>query len=283
VRIWLFIFSIFTFFTIEFALGQENVAFSQLDEVIVSIRLNRGDILFSEKFEKYLEGYNRLKAVEKQRDLNETEKSDLIRLNQLLQELNNKSESLKPYMGSILEARDKALFHGADDFAPSLFVNAENNLHKLTDKFSENAQAQSNEDIDKAIRLYREAEFEAVRNKLLSEVRILITEAKDLKAEKYTPNTYKRVNDLLEEVENILATGNYDDPNLGQKAADLLEESKHLLYLVQLARQVNRQDAAFEEYLLSIENGVEEIITILSISSPSSEGIEKTWKMSDSL
>jgi outer membrane protein OmpA-like peptidoglycan-associated protein len=274
VKIWILLTAIFLILSFDIGYTQESIDFPQVDELIISIRLNRGDILFSEKFGKYLDGFNRLKAVQKQRELNKTEKLDLVRLSQLFEDLNTKSESLKPYLNSILEARDEALYHAADDFAPDLFKAAEKNLQKLTEKFSNNSQNQISEAISEAILLYREAEFEAVRNKLLSEVRILIAEAKDLKAEKYTPRSYKKVNELFEEVDNILATRQYDDPTLGQKAADLLEESKHLLYLVQLAQQLNREDAAFEDYLLSLENSVENLNQILSISSSLSNGME---------
>ncbi|MCK5453931.1 MAG: OmpA family protein [Calditrichia bacterium] len=274
-KIWIFFFSVLLFLQFGVGIAQESADFPQVEELIISIRLNRGDILFSEKFNKYLDGFNRLKSVQEQRDLTETERLDLALLNQLFGDLNKRSELLKPYMSSILEARDKALYHAADDFAPELFRAAEKNLQKLTEKFTNNSQTKTGEAISEAILLYREAEFDAVRNKLLSEVRILITEAKDLKAEKYTPRSYKKVNELFEEVENILAARQFDDPTLGQKAADLLEESKHLLYIIQLAQQLNREDAAFEDYLLSLEDAVENLNNILAISSFSANGMER--------
>ena len=277
-KIWIFFFSVLLFLPFGVGIAQESADFPQVEELIISIRLNRGDILFSEKFNKYLDGFNRLKSVQEQRDLTETERLDLALLNQLFGDLNKRSELLKPYMSSILEARDKALYHAADDFAPELFRAAEKNLQKLTEKFTNNSQTQTGEAISEAILLYREAEFDAVRNKLLSEVRILITEAKDLKAEKYTPRSYKKVNELFEEVENILAARQFDDPTLGQKAADLLEESKHLLYIVQLVQQLNREDAAFEDYLLSLEDAVENLNNILAISSSSANGMERALK-----
>ncbi len=260
---------------IQTGIAQESVDFPMVDEMIISIRLNRGDILFSEKFSKYLEGYNRLKAVQEQRELNETEKMDLLRVYQLFDDLNSKSELIKPYLSSILEARDKALFHAANDFAPEIFNKAERNFQELTAKFANNAQNQADESINKVILLYREAEFEAVRNKLLSEVRILIAEAKDLQAEKYTPSSYQKVNELFDEVDRILSKRQYNDPSLGQKAADLLEESKHLLYLVQLAKQLNRNDTAVEEYILALEASLRKLETTLNITLSSSNGVKK--------
>jgi len=271
IRIFLTLFLLF----MQIGITQESVDFPMVDEMIISIRLNRGDILFSEKFSKYLEGYNRLKTVRDQRELNETEKMDLLRVYQLFDDLNTKSELIKPYLSSILEARDKALYHAANDFAPEIFNKAEKNFQELTTKFANKAQTQSDESVNKVILLYREAEFEAVRNKLLSEVRILITEAKDLGAEKYTPRSYQRVNELFDEVDRILSKRQYDDPSLGQKAANLLEESKHLLYLVQLAQQLNRDDAGFEEYILALEVSLNKLETMLNLTVSSSNGVKK--------
>ncbi|MBN2365431.1 MAG: hypothetical protein EH225_05615, partial [Calditrichaeota bacterium] len=157
----------------------------------------------------------------------------------------------------------------------SLFREAEERLHKLAEKISESNAGNWQPSIREVIVRYREAEYEAVKNKLLSEVRILIQESKALGAEKTAPMTYRKVESMLKEVEKILSSQQYDDPTLGAKANELLEESRHLLYISQLSRQIRRDDAAFENYLLQLEQVIGKLASLVEVPSEFSRKVEE--------
>lgn len=258
--------------------AQETVEIGQIEELIVSIRKNGGDILFSKKFYNILPQYLRIKKASNEGALDQTEKSDLITLYRSFEEINQQTNKLRPYFISVLESRANALTREANDFAPQLFVKAEQYLQELAEKFVKNIPANSQELLNRCTHAYREAEFEAVRNKLLSEVRILLQESKELDAEKVAPKLFKKVNSLLTEVEDILNARRYNDPTLNQKAAQLLEESAHLLYIVQQQQQLRQVNDAFETYLLSLENALNRIADLLTIHLSYSEGLEPTLK-----
>ncbi len=244
----------------------QDVTIPQLEELVISLRLNRADILFPNKFNDYYGEFLRLRSVSEQRSLTSTEQSDLAELQRLFSELNQKAESIRPFISGVLEVRDDALFNNADDFAPSLFRQAEENLQRLADRIAEGRSENIQGFIQETIVRYREAEYEAVKNKLLSEVRILIQESRDLDAEKTVPVTYRKVDRMLKEVEKILSSQNYEDPTLGMKARELLVESRHLLNLAQLARQVQRDDSAFEQYILQLEDSIRELATLMGVT-----------------
>ena len=254
--------------------AQETIGIPQMQELIISIRLNRGDILYREDFNKYNEAYTCLYQVSQQRELSVTEKSDLDQLYRLFDNLNQKSAEIKPFFNGVFEARDNAVSQAANDYAPEKFEKAEKELRDLVKKFSFRNPDQYQKNMTDIIRIYREAEYEAVRNKLLSEVRILIRESEDLGARSDFPVLYERVTRLFSDIETILAAQNYDDPSLGEKADRLLGESRHLLYICQVYQQIQREDTAFEQFVLRLENQILNISEKTGTNLSTAEGLE---------
>ena len=272
------IFMIFLLGAVVLLPAQEPLEIGQIEELTLSIRQSGGDILFPQKFNEYFNQFRKIKDLSLQRPLSDVEKSDLKSLYQLFEELNRQNGRIKPYVISILEARDNALANEANDFSPQLFQTAEKALQELAVKFEKNTPGNSLELINRCTQLYKEAEFEAVRNKLLSEVRILLQESQELDAEKVAPQSLNIVNSLLAEVEESLNARRYNDPTLSEKAAQLLEESKHLLFVVQQNQQLRQENAAFENYLLQLEQTTGRIARLLQIDAPFSNGVQQVLK-----
>ncbi len=256
-------------------LSQTGVIFQEISELFISLRFNRGDVLFPEKFARYRAEFDDLKTMSNQQIATSEETENISRLRKNLEELNTQAESIKPHFSDILEVRDDALENGANDFAPAAFNDAEESLLKLAqksvDKISGDFQARKNEIMAK----YRKAQFEAIGNNLLSEVRILIKESEDLDASKYAPRTYTLVKDLLAEVNAILANQEYENPELKQKAAQLSEESLHLLSIVQLAQKIRSSDDALESYLLDLESEIDQMAEPLNSQPEFGNGVKR--------
>ncbi len=264
---------LFVFF-ISIVIQGSSPYVSQIQEIIISIKLNRGDVLFFDRFSQYKAEYERLKIISNERDVTPVEESDLSQLVNLFEEILKDTEYLKPYLNGILEVREEALLNSAKDYAPELFEKADNDLQKLASEFLLKIPSGIESKMNEVAILYRQAEFEALRNKLLSEVRILFEESKDLEAEKLAPQSYNKVNNLIREVEIILQEKNYEDYSLNEKAAQLLQESQHLLHLVQLARRMNHDQTAFEQYILELEKSVSKLGEILKVEPRFDNGIK---------
>jgi outer membrane protein OmpA-like peptidoglycan-associated protein len=262
-----------TLFT--FVLSQTEPVFQEITELFISLRFNRADVLFSEKFDKYKSEFDRLKTGNNQKV---STPDQLVNLNQLklnLEQLNNQAESLKPYFSDILEVRDDALENGANDFAPATFGDAEESLVNLVQKSVDKIPNDFENRKDEVLAKFRKAQFETIGNNLLSEVRILIKESEDLNASKYAPQTYNRVKNLLMEVNTILDNREYDNPELKEKAARLSQESSHLLSIVQLAQKIRNSDDALEAYILDLENNIDQIAKPLDYQPEFSSGLKK--------
>lgn len=262
-----------TLFT--FVLSQSEPVFQEITELFISLRFNRADVLFPGKFDKYKSEFDRVK-IENDQKVSTPDQS--VNLNQLrldLEELNNQAESLKPYFSDILEVRDDALENGASDFAPATFRDAEESLNKLVQKSIDKIPNDFESRKDEVFAKFRKAQFEAIGNNLLSEVRILIKESEDLDASKYAPQTYGRVKNLLAEVNAILDNREYDNPELKEKAARLSQESSHLLSIVQLAQKIRNRDDALEAYVLDLENNIDQMAKPLDYQPEFDSGLKK--------
>ncbi len=251
---------------------QVPVEYKQIEDLLVSIRMNGGDVFYAEEFYRWKEEYEKIRESSPT-VLSIEDRQKIQKIYEKLQEIEKNSGKIRPYLSSVLAAREAALTNGADDFAQDYFQKAENELHRLAEKLKHSRPQRYQEKIDALERLYREAQFEAIRNKLLSEVRIFLQEAKNLGAEKYAPTTYKLVTDLFHQVETILKKKRFNDASLQAKAQKLQQESQHLLYLTQKASEIYRTKSAFETYQLRLEQTINQLCQAIEYIPDYSAGV----------
>ncbi len=253
--------------------AQAELSFKQLDRLIVSIRENRGDVIFADEFYQYKDEVEKLRDELAARGLTPDLREKAQKLFTELRKLSEQSKEALPFFVRVLSVRDLALLDGAEDFASEYFQNGEEQLREAARLFRRHKTGQLKKPLEAAIRYYKLAQFEALRNKLLSEVRILIQESRDLGAEKLVPKTFRRVQRLYSEVEKILQKKQYNASDLQEKADRLAEESQHLLYLAQIARQVDRDPTALENWILQLEESIRQLDDLLEIQPQFSQGI----------
>jgi len=273
-RSFLFFILIQLLFNLSLSFAQEKKEFTHIEELMGAIRAARGDVLYKDQFFKLKKLYEELKEQTSGRLLTEAEKRDVEEITTQLRQLREDAERVRPFLSSVLTARDEALLNDAADFAPDYFNEAEKELKKVAEKLRKENPEKVQSDIEQTFRLYRQAHFQSIRNKLLGEVRILIQESKDLDAEKLAPRTLNLVYELLHEVENILDKKQFTDPTLQEKATLLASESQHLLYLVQLTRWVKRDETALEEFVLKLEEAVRRLANLFDYNPQFYDGIE---------
>jgi OOP family OmpA-OmpF porin len=252
---------------------QEISPILEIEKLIISVRSRYGDVLYAEDFFKLKQLFEELKSQVEGRDMTDIEKREALEIAQALEKIGSAAEKSRPYLSEILHAREEAIANSSEDFAPEQFQKAEEALHKLAEIFEEDMPENAERQISEDLLLYRQAQYQAIRNKLLSEVRILLRESKDLGAQKLAPKTLILVSELLQEVEQILDQKLFNDPSLPEKAARLSAESQHLLNLVQIARRVERDISALEEFILNLEEKIREITTLLDYNPEFFDGI----------
>ncbi len=260
--------------TILLAFAHENGPLKQIGELIISIRTNGGDILFPNEFYTAKENFEIFSQKGESSALTASEQKDAIALLKKLEHLNKITQNARPAFSRVLAAREEALNNSASDYAPELFLDAENELHDAARIFRGGSSNDLEERLNTIYRLYKRAQYQSIRNKLLSEVRIFIQESKDLGAAKYAPRTFALVEQLYSEVENILDKNRFTDPNLQDKANQLAEESQHLLYLTRLKNRLEKSDDALEDWVLQLEKSVSNLAAIINYQPQYSEGIQ---------
>lgn len=267
----------FLYITLAFVsllLAQAIPEFRQLDDLFISVRTNRGDIFFPEEYFSLKEKYDQIHDRVVARGLQAADRKEMQQIYDRLKALDEASAKIRPFLNSALAARDAAIESGAMDFAPAKFHEAEQELHRIALRLKKAAPSKYEKKMNAIEKLYRQAQFEAIRNKLLSEVRIFMQEARNLDAEKYAPKTFALVNELFSQVKHILQKNQFNDPTLPTKAQRLLEESQHLLYITQTAHRIYGQDGEFEGYLLQLEKSVRELAQIIDYNPEFTAGIQ---------
>lgn len=259
-------------FTAVLSAGQSDLV-AECETYIIRIRQQHGDILFPESFYKAKEQFEQLRQSSQLRPLTNQEVELLQALKGEFLQLAQDAGRVEPILSDVLSARQVAVDNDASDFAGNYFDQAENELKKLAEILRKNPGANLGNRIEKNVRLYIQAQYEAIRNRLLSEVRIFIQEARDLGADKYTPATLALVEDLLRDVEAILNKRRFVNGELQDKAGRLAEESQHLLYLAQTARRIYRDDAALENFLLGLETSIQKLCNTLAYQPKFTEGV----------
>ena len=261
------------FIALSALFAQEKLPLQQLDRLIVSIRKDRGDVIFAPEFYQYKDELEQLREAIAAQGMTPELRERAQRLFTNLRDLSERSQKALPYFVRVLSLRDLALLDGAEDFASDYFQNGENQLREAARLFRQGKTRKLEKPLEAASRFYRQAQFEAIRNKLLSEVRILIQESRDLEAEKLVPKTFQKVQQLYAEVEKILKKKQYNTTDLQEKADRLAEESQHLLYLAQIARQVANDPANLEAWILQVEGSIRRLAELLEIQPQFSQGI----------
>ncbi|GAB4376387.1 MAG: hypothetical protein Kow0042_22660 [Calditrichia bacterium] len=253
--------------------AQRAAVLSEIEELITQIRLNRGDVLYKEKFFDLKQEFEEIKDQVSNRPLTLDEENKLQELRENFVKINGNAQRIFPLLSELLLVRDEAVANDAEELAPKQFSDAEKKLSDLVEQLERRSNRNLDDRINQGIKLYRQAQFEAIRNKLLSEVRIFMHESRELGAEKWAPHTLALVNTLLQEVEDILDKKRFSDPGLQEKASRLSEESQHLLFLTQLAKKVYKDDQALEDFLLQIESALHKIAADLGYNPKFSQGI----------
>ncbi|NIW79915.1 MAG: hypothetical protein GWN16_10845, partial [Calditrichae bacterium] len=97
------------------------------------------------------------------------------------------TEKAQRYMVNVLISRREAVNAGAEEFAPELFLQADEELRSAAQAIRDDKLQNAERIIKDCEKLYQQAELEAIRSNLLGETQILIQESRDLGAEQLAP------------------------------------------------------------------------------------------------
>ncbi|RMG61212.1 MAG: hypothetical protein D6715_14115 [Calditrichaeota bacterium] len=265
------------------AARQQRLAAKQqrLAELLAQLRIENGHILFPSIYHSFQKQLGLGAAGDSSKQLS-PELQDQLRVE--LEAWVRISREVSGFLAAVLEVRGEAVALQAEEFAADVFQEAEKQLQDAARAYHQNQRKKARQLSERARQLYLQAQAEAIRNRLLGEARIFIQESKDMGAENYAPRTLALVETLLADVERLVNSGRYDDPNLTRRSQLLEEQARHLLSLMQVIRSFHRDKAAAEAYLLELEGGLDSLAALVNYRPRYSQGLPQVIdELSDAL
>lgn len=245
-RIWRFILPILCL--IHFSLlADSSASLVQLERLIATLKIHLGDVLYPDLYSRFQNELERLREA----NAASSDPTQIDALTNDLQQWTEIAAQTQKALSDVLEARERAINIGAENLSTNTFQNAEKSLQSA----AENLQNQRNtRSAQKARDLYQQAEQEAIRDKLLGEVRILLHESAELGAETVAPNQFQKTQQLLRDVENLLSRKNPPFMQLTQKSQQLIENARQLLFLVHQLKPLQHSNIAQETFLTDLQS-----------------------------
>lgn len=264
------------------ALGQADrylqALFKEANQLKDKMELSQAEILSPKNYKKAMDNYNEAsKRFEKGKSIKS--------INKLLDEFKiyaekaiKTSKNAKTFFATTLVLRDRALKVKADEYAPEQFKEGEKRLIEAAEKLEKGDLNDANEKAKKADQFYTQAELTAVKNSLLGEARIFLSEAKNLKADEYASRSYTNAWRLVKQVEELLSSTNYAATNVQEIAEKATYEAKHAIYLANKIQKLRKDDANWELTLLDFEKILTAIANKLGFEAYYDKGFEDTQK-----
>ncbi len=165
----------------------------------------------------------------------------------------------RSYFESLLSVRQRVVENGGEMYAEKAFQEGDKNLRDAARLFQEGRMEATLKLMHDAEVHYRTAEYTAIRNNLLGQVRILLRESEDLNAIQNAPQTYHRVQVMLADVERQVKQTRITDEALSQEAQQLMFYAKHLLTMTRTVEILKKEPGNMEAFLLELEQSMQSL------------------------
>ncbi len=176
----------------------------------------------------------------------------------------------------VLEARNNALVAQAPDFASQQFNDAENKFLEASNRLEKGDLNGARSRIQKVMEAYGQAEFVAIKENIVGNLRDLLTKAKEQEVQKNAPLTMKKAQSLYDEVLVILNGNRYAKTNAREIATQAAYEVKHAMYLNDVIEKLKKDDKNWEKLMRDFETRLDNIATELGFKGEYDKGFAKT-------
>jgi len=156
-------------------------------------------------------------------------------------------------LDEIARAREKALKQHADEWAPELMKKADEQFLRAAMKVEDGKTNDATNIAQKGAKLYRDAELQAIKNRILHDAWTALRECKEKGMDKLAPHTYQKAQNLAAKAVSILDADRYNQDEAEQVADQAAYEARHALFLGQVVEKLRKKNADIEAYLLDVE------------------------------
>ncbi len=272
-RLFIYI-SIFFFLISGQIFSQFSTDLQNIDQEIITLRSQYADLFFGKDFKEIIEQRSSLETLADNDNWTVYQEEFETALENI-QSLKIASEKATKDFTTLLVLRQRAILLGAEAYGTEFFEKAEFTVLQTGDLHRDRQMSQALQMANKARKLYQQAEAEAIRNNLIGQVRIIISEADDYQAKTLAPTTYKNVKSLLHSVEGLIRENQFESTQLPLLSEKLLNEANYLLSLSKTLHYLARVPAAAESYVRNLETHIGAIAEQLDYRPRFEEGFEK--------
>jgi outer membrane protein OmpA-like peptidoglycan-associated protein len=178
-------------------------------------------------------------------------------------------------LSEALESREAASAVNAAETAPDLWATGEKNLADAVKQFEADRLDRGRDAGRDAYRYYRGAELNAIKADLLGDARALIAKAKQLRVDRYAPNTLQRSEALLGRADAALNRDRYDHPPAIELAAQASYEARHATHIANEISLVKDGTKSEELLIRSWEEQLEELAAAAGVPVALDDGPEE--------
>lgn len=173
-----------------------------------------------------------------------------------------------------IRARNDALKVDGPKFMEGDWQKAESEFEKAVRNLEENDLSGAKRHADKAERIYRQVELDAIKANYLKETWTLLEEGKKSDVKKKAPLTLARSEDLANKAEQLLIENRYDTDQVRELAKEAKYEAKHAAYLAMKIKEQEDNDTSLEAIALAAEAPLQRIADKLEIAVKFDQGVK---------
>ncbi len=256
----------------------KETMFGAADKLMAEVQAEQGDLLAPTTYKTALEKYTQaLRSVKEGKKISDIE-SKLNEIQTMLDKCLKVARFGQIAFKTTLKAREDALAANAPEHAKELYESAEADFLQATKRLERNDIKGAKKRIPAIEALYRKAELSAIKVSIIGNVRNLMRQAKDAKANEVTPITFANAMRLLNESEAILNSNRRSQAGARERAEQAEIEAKHAIFLTRQIKRLKKNQSEWENFILDREVLIEAIAEELGFKAYFNEGMDKPLK-----
>lgn len=246
--------------------------FGQVDKLLIEAREAQAELLAPRNFSRAQEAYRDAEERLARGQSLEKIRADITVASESLEAAISQSARISPGLSGALQARKDALSSEADQRAPVLFAETDQDLLKLANDLERGRNRDLATFDQRLASGYRNAELAAIKQVLLADTRKLLAEARALRAERYAPQTLAQADALLREADAALTEDRYDAdrPRALARAANI--EARHAIFLARIFDDIREGRLTQESLVLQWEKTMAGIADAADLAANFHEG-----------
>jgi OOP family OmpA-OmpF porin len=154
---------------------------------------------------------------------------------------------------STIKAREDALSAEARVYADEIYMQGEKQFSEAVREVEKEDLEDAREIAAKAETFFRSAELKAIKDKILTQARDLVSQGNAAAVEKYVPVSFRQARSLLAEAEDLLTRDRYAREKAQAITDQCVYQARHSIFLAEEIRGLMKDPANWEKLILRYE------------------------------